>query len=186
MPTIFVTDRRNLVHTLLTLAALALALTLAALFLIALASPAANAQAVRHASHAKPADGPADKAADRAADAPLYTDYRGVRLGATAEEVRAKLCKAVSESDQEDFHVVSETETAQVFYDAARKVRAVTVSYTSGGPTAEAVFGRPAETREDGSQHLKVNYERAGYWVAYTRTAGDSPVVMIVMQANRR
>lgn len=165
------TDRRNLIHTLLSLAALALAF--AAFFLVALASPAGRAQALRPAGFAK-------------ADEPAYADYRGVRLGATADEVRAKLCKAVSETNEEDFHVVSETETAQVYYDAALKVRAVVVMYTSGGPTPEAVLGRAAETRADGSQHLKISYERAGYWIAYTRTAGDAPVVTVAMQALRK
>jgi hypothetical protein len=166
----FVTERQNLAHTLVSLFILALALALAAFFLVWLASPAASAQQIKPAVMAK------------ADEAPVYAEYRGVRLGATAAEVRAKLCKAVSESAAEDFHVVSETETAQVFYDAAGKVRALVVMYTSGGPTAEAVLGRAAEAREDGSTHLKVTYERAGYWVSYTRTAGDSPVVTIAMQ----
>ena len=167
------TDRRNLVHTLLSLAVFALALALAAFFIVALASPAGRAQTLKPAAFAK-------------ADEPVYTDYRGVRLGATAEDVRGRLCKAVSETKDEDFHVVSETETAQVYYDEALKVRAVVVMYTAGGPTPEAVLGRAAETRADGSQHLKITYERAGYWVAYTRTAGDAPVVTIAMQALRK
>ena len=161
----------NFIHTLLSLAAVALALALAAYFVVALASPAARAQVLRPAALSK------------TADEPVYTDYKGVRLGTTADEVRAKLCKAVSETNEEDFHVVSETETAQVYYDASRKVRALVVMYTAGGPTAEAVLGRAAETRPDGSQHLKISYERAGYWVAYTRTAGDAPTVTVAMQA---
>lgn len=168
-----VTDRRNIIHTLLSLVVFALALVFAALFLVALAGPAGRAQDIRPAGLSK-------------TDEPVYTDYRGVRLGATAEEVRSRLCKAVSETDAEDFHVVSDAETAQVYYDSARKVRAVVVMYTGGGPAPEAVLGRAAETRADGSQHLKISYERAGYWVSYTRTAGDSPVVTIAMQALRK
>ena len=167
------TDRRNLLHTLLSLAVIALALALTVFFLIALASPMARAQVLRPAGLTKP-------------DEPFYTDYKGVRLGTTAEEVRAKLCKAVSEAEEGDFHVVSESETAQIFYDAGRKVRAVVVTYTAGGPTPEAVLGRAAETKEGGSQHLKVSYERAGYWVSYTRTAGDAPVVTVAMQSLRK
>jgi hypothetical protein len=167
------TDRRHLVHTLLSLAVFALALALAVLFLVELASPTGRAQEVRPAARAK-------------ADDPVYTDYKGVRLGAAAEEVRAKLCKAVSETNEEDFHVVSDSETAQIFYDEGRKVRALVVMYTAGGPTPESVLGRAAEVKADGSQHLKVSYERAGYWVAYTRTAGDTPVVTVAMQAMKK
>ena len=167
------TDRRNLIHTLISLAALALALALAAFFLVALAGTAGRAQVLRPAALSKE-------------DGPVYAEYRGVRLGSTAEEVRSRLCKAVSETNAEDFHVVSETETAQVYYDASRRVRAVVVMYTADGPAPESVLGRPAEAKEDGSQHLKINYERAGYWVSYTRTAGETPVVTVAMQSLRK
>jgi hypothetical protein len=44
-------------------------------------------------------------------------------------------------------------------------------------PAPERPRGRP-----DGSLYKMVTYPRAGYWVAYSRTTGDSPMVMIAMQ----
>lgn len=157
-------DRRNLVHTLL---------ALAALFLIAPAPAAARAQAVRPAALSKAEDNPA------------YAEYKGVRLWMTADEVRTKLGEPASKGDDSDCYTFSESEMAQIFYDAAHKVRAVVVSYLSGGPQPEQVLGRAVEAKPDGSQHLMIRYERAGYWVAYTRTAGESPIVTVTMQATR-
>jgi hypothetical protein len=42
---------------------------------------------------------------------PLYTEYRGVRLGMTAEEARAKLGVPTMKSDELDFYVLSANET---------------------------------------------------------------------------
>lgn len=38
---------------------------------------------------------------------PLYAEYRGVRLGMTAVEVRAKLGEPALKSDEQDFYVLS-------------------------------------------------------------------------------
>src|SRR3569832_791148 len=51
---------------------------------------------------------------------PLYREYRGERLGMTAAEVRAKLGEPAMKSDEQDFFVISASETAQVAYYAAQ------------------------------------------------------------------
>ena len=38
------------------------------------------------------------------------------------------------------------------------------------------------EAKPDGSLHRKVDYPKAGFWVAYSRTQGDAPMVSITMQ----
>ena len=43
-------------------------------------------------------------------------------------------------------------------------------------------FGGPVEVKPDGSIYKVVKYERAGYYVAYSRDAGDAPLVTVVMQ----
>jgi hypothetical protein len=50
---------------------------------------------------------------------PLYREYRGVRLGMTAAEVRTKLGEPAFKSDEQDFFVISTNETAQIAYNAA-------------------------------------------------------------------
>lgn len=60
----------------------------------------------------------------------LYRDYRGVRLGMTAIEVRATLGEPAMKSNEQDFYVLSPNETAQVAYDATQKVVTISTDYT--------------------------------------------------------
>ena len=116
---------------------------------------------------------------------PRYREYRGVRLGMTAAEVQAALGTPKESEGRQEFYALSDTEMAQVFYDARRIVWGVTVSYLAGHsrtPTPEQIFGGPVEVKPDGSIYKMVKYERAGYYVAYSRDAGDAPFVTVVMQ----
>lgn len=115
---------------------------------------------------------------------PLLREYRGVRLGMSAEEARSKLGAPADKSDRQDFYTVSETESAQIFYDDARRVRAVSAHYAEGAaaPAPKSIFGVEVERSADGSVYKLVNYRRAGYWVSYSRSAGDRPVVSVSMQ----
>ncbi|HYH87557.1 MAG TPA: hypothetical protein VEX60_19030 [Pyrinomonadaceae bacterium] len=118
-------------------------------------------------------------------DEPLLREYRGVRLGMTIEEARIKLGVPADKSDQQDFYIFSETESAQIFYDASRKVLAVSAQYAGDGagtPNAKSILGTDVQAREDGSVYKIVKYERAGYWVSYSRTAGDIPIVTVSMK----
>jgi outer membrane protein assembly factor BamE (lipoprotein component of BamABCDE complex) len=116
---------------------------------------------------------------------PLMREYKGVRIGMPAEEARKKLGEPSETAGRQDFFVISNSESAQVFYDAQRKVLAVSVNYLgdiSGAPSPEKVFGSPAEAKPDGSVYKMVRYQRAGYFVVYTRTSGDDPLVNVTMQ----
>ena len=116
---------------------------------------------------------------------PRYREYRGVRLGMTAAEVKAALGVPKDSDGRQEFFVFSDAETAQVFYDAQHRVWAVTVNYLgeqSGAPTPEQVFGVPAEVKPDGSVYKMVKYAGAGYYVAYSRDGGEAPLVSVVMQ----
>ena len=114
---------------------------------------------------------------------PRYREYRGVRLGLTADEVHSALGTPKDSDARQEFFAVSDEEMAQVFYDARRTVWAVNVSYLGGKvPTPEQLFGAPVEAKPDGSVYKMVKYERAGYLVAYSRDAGDAPLVTVVMQ----
>lgn len=117
-------------------------------------------------------------------DAPTYQEYKGVRIGMSADEARKRLGNPTDKGDQQDFYVLSESETAQVFYDAQKKVVAVATVYMGaqgGAPGPQAVVGE-IEPRADGSLFKRVDYPKAGFWVSYSRTSGDSPVISITMQ----
>jgi hypothetical protein len=115
---------------------------------------------------------------------PLYREYKGVSLGMSVDEVRGKLGKPEEKFDEFDIFALSDTERARVYYDREKKARAVSVTYvgTAGAPKPADVLGTEVESKEDGSIHKMVTYPEAGYWVSYSRTAGESPLVMITMQ----
>lgn len=120
---------------------------------------------------------------DKKADKPLYIDYRGVRLGMEAGEVRKKLGDPKDKGDVQDFYMFSEKETAQVFYDKG-KVMAVSVNYLGdkSAPLPKIVLGIDVEAKPDGGIFKLVRYPDAGYWVSYNRTGGDDPLVTVTMQ----
>ena len=115
---------------------------------------------------------------------PLYTEYKGVRLGMTAQDVRTKLGNPTFMDKELGYFVVSETETVQIAYDAAGKVKIISVDYQkgTGAPEPRAVVGAELETRENGSLYKVVYYENQGFWVSYGRTAGPVIIVSITIQ----
>jgi hypothetical protein len=117
--------------------------------------------------------------------APVYKDFMGVTLGMSASDVREKLGHLKDKGERQDFFVFSESRTAQVVYDEQGKAITISVDYISNSPdapTAESVLGEAVQAKPDGSIfHLK-RYPEAGYWVAYSRTAGDNPIVTVTMQ----
>src|SRR5687767_6208469 len=66
-----------------------------------------------------------------ATNLPVFTDYRGVRIGMTAEEVRSKL-EGLKKGDDQDFLVFSERESAQIYYNSEGKVTAISIDYFGG------------------------------------------------------
>lgn len=119
---------------------------------------------------------------------PLLRDYKGVAIGMTAEDARRRLGEPADKGDRQDFYNFSETESAQIFYDATGKVVAISAHYLGevAAPDSKAVFGAEAERRADGSIYKLVKYTRAGYWVSYNRTAGDQPLITISLKRDVR
>src|SRR5919106_6142479 len=119
-----------------------------------------------------------------ATNLPVFTEYRGIRIGMTAEEVRSKL-DGLKKDDGQDFLVFSERESAQIFYNSEGKVTAISIDYfgdNSNAPAPDVVLGAALEAKADGSMYQLNRYPDAGYWVSYNRTAGDKPIVTITMQ----
>ena len=115
---------------------------------------------------------------------PLYREYRGVTLGMSAAEVRGKLGKPEEKSDEMDFFVFSDRERARVYYTdgKASAVIATYIGKDAAAPAPAAVLGAEIEAKPDGSMYQMTPYPQVGYWVAYSRTPGDAPLVMITMQ----
>ena len=116
---------------------------------------------------------------------PFIRDYRGVQIGMTADAARQKLGAPTNMGDTQDVYVFSEKETAQVFYDGAKTVTAISVDYVgevSGAPDCKAVLGTQLEHKADGSVYKMIRYPKHGYWVSYNRTAGEAPIVTVTIQ----
>ena len=116
---------------------------------------------------------------------PVFREYRGVQIGMPVDEARKKLGNPKDKSDEQDFYIFSERETAQIMYDKAHKVSVLSVDFMAGAegvPTAKTVIGADLEAKPDGSMYKMIRYTKAGFWVSYSRTAGDSPMVSITIQ----
>jgi outer membrane protein assembly factor BamE (lipoprotein component of BamABCDE complex) len=116
---------------------------------------------------------------------PLYREYRGVRLGMTAAEVRAKLGEPTSKSDEQDFYIFPTSETAQFAYNAAQKVTVISADYSgNGAPDYRSVLGEVMlEQKADGSVFRMMMYDSERFWVSYYKSAATVPIVTITIGA---
>ena len=119
-------------------------------------------------------------------DGPVFQEYRGVQIGWLADDVRKKLGDPAAKGDEQDYYVFGEKERAQILYDKkTRMVTTISVDFNSDAPdvlTPQQVLGADFETKADGSKHKLVRYPKAGFWVSYSRTAGDTPIITITLQ----
>ena len=166
-----------------------IAILLTTLFLLvslsATGQELANSQSTQTAVARKTNPAELKDSSASATNAPVYKDFMGVTLGMKAEEVRAKLGNPKHKGERQDFFVFSESQSAQVVYDGQGKVITISVDYVNQGETApspESVLGELVQAKPDGSMHLLKRYPEAGYWVAYSRTAGDNPTVTVTLQ----
>ena len=123
-------------------------------------------------------------AATPAVQQPLFTEYKGVKLGMSAQEVRAKLGNPVLKDDAMDYFIFNDGVTAQFVYDKTSAVRTISVDYAggTGAPEYRAVVGTELETRPDGSAYKIVRYESLGFWVSYNRSTGPVITITITIQ----
>ncbi|HKP46139.1 MAG TPA: hypothetical protein VJT50_06025 [Pyrinomonadaceae bacterium] len=118
-------------------------------------------------------------------DSPTFHGYRGIELGMTADEVRKKLGEPKDKSDEQDFYVFGETETAQIVYDKTQKVVAISADFLTTDttvPTAKQVFGSEVEAKADGSVYKMLRFPKAGFWISYNRTSGNTPLTTVTLQ----
>ncbi len=116
---------------------------------------------------------------------PTFSDFRGVRIGMNADETRKKLGSPRDKSAEQDLYIYNDTQVVQVFYDKAGAVLAISIDYMNGAtgiPSAKEVLGTDTEVKSDGSMYKMMRYPKAGYWVSYSRTAGNEPTTTVTMQ----
>ena len=113
---------------------------------------------------------------------PIFSEYKGIRLGMTAKEVRAKLGEPTLKGDDQDLYMISQTETAQFVYDRRQKTKAISIDYTGGvgAPDPKTVVDGELEVSPRGHYKM-VRYNSLGFWVSFNRTAGPVVVVSITI-----
>ena len=113
---------------------------------------------------------------------PLYKEYRGVHLGMTAAETRAKLGEPAMKSDEQDFYVFSTNETAQIVY-TGQKVVTISTDYLGGvgAPDYKSVVSEALLQKPDGSWFRMTLYDSERFWVSYYKSASVTPVVTITI-----
>ena len=116
-----------------------------------------------------------------------YREYRGVRLGMSAPDARAKLGEPVLKSNEQDYYVLSPNEMTQIGYDSAGKVNMISTDYTGGvgAPDYRSVVGEGLLTRPDGSVFRMVIYDSEHFWVSYNKSAATVAVVTITIGVMR-
>jgi len=120
----------------------------------------------------------------KTADEPLFSEFKGVRIGTPTDEARKKLGNPSSKADDQDLYV-DDNQVVQVYYDKAKTVSAISIDFSSGAtgiPAPKDVIGGEPETKADGSAYKMVRYPKLGYWVSYSRTAGASPTITVTIQ----
>ena len=120
----------------------------------------------------------------KVSEEPLFSEFKGVRIGTTAEEARKKLGSPSSKADDQDLYV-DDTQIVQVYYDKTKTVSAISIDFSSGAtgiPAPKDVIGGEPDTKPDGSAYKMVRYPKHGYWVSYSRTAGASPTITVTIQ----
>jgi hypothetical protein len=117
---------------------------------------------------------------------PIFSEYKGIRLGMTAAEVRATLGEPTIKGDDQDYYVTAENEAVQVVYDAQLKTRAISIDYMGGvgAPEPKTIVGGELAV-SPGGFYRSVRYDNLGFWVSYNRTAGPVVMVSITIQKIR-
>lgn len=154
----------------------------AVLMLLVLLAMVESASSQTTASKFKPAE-----KSSQTLQIPAWQGYKGVTIGMPAADAKAKLGNPTSEDKEGFFYAFTDNETMQVILDSTQKVRLITVMFSNGNPNApafEKVFTKDvvAEPKADGSIYKMVRYTEAGYWVSYSRLAGDNPLITVTIQ----
>jgi hypothetical protein len=115
--------------------------------------------------------------------APVFKSYHGAWLGMTAEQVRDALGKPKEKGKDTDIFVLSNQESATVYYDENGTANAFVVQYRGAPdklPDADSVLGVNLRPNDDGSAFKRIPYPEAGYAVSYSLIPGKAPMVIVM------
>jgi hypothetical protein len=114
----------------------------------------------------------------------VFSAYKGVSLGMKADDARKLLGDPKDKSDAQDFYVISESETVQVYYEGS-VVSAISIDFAGdlkNAPSCKQVLGEDVPPKADGVIYKLIRFPKAGFWVSYSKTGGANPLVSITIQ----
>lgn len=118
---------------------------------------------------------------------PFVRDLKGISIGMSAGEVKEKLGKPKVSDKAGMYFEFAKGESGQIGLDAKKAVRTVALIFTdksSNTPSFADIFGPdiPSPEKKDGSIYKLIRYTDAGFWIAYSRSAGKKPLTTITMR----
>ena len=117
---------------------------------------------------------------------PIIKDFRNVSIGMPADGVKDAWGKPKIQDDDGYYYELSNSEIAQIRFDADGKVTVISVTFDkgTGAPTLKDVFGDGAspDTQDGEKVYKMVRYPDAGYWVAYYSGPGPKAKVTLTFQ----
>lgn len=118
---------------------------------------------------------------------PYVHDLRGISIGMEPDEVLEKLGKPRVSDNAGMLFSFSNKEMVQIGIGPKGKVRTIALIFeksTEDTPDLEDIFGPTAEAtvNEDGSVYKMVRYEKQGFWLAYNRSGGKTPMTTVTMR----
>jgi len=117
---------------------------------------------------------------------PLIDNYRNVKIGASADQVKEVLGKPKFKDDTGFVYDLSDAETLQITLAPDSTVTAIAAIFKNDGaaPQFSEIFGASAkpETRSDGSIYKMVRYPDAGYWISYYKGTGNDATIALTIQ----
>jgi hypothetical protein len=117
---------------------------------------------------------------------PTLKAFREVSIGMTAKSVRDAWGKPKVKDDDGYYYELSDSEIAQVRFDADQKVTVISITFDKGpgAPTLNDVFGIGAvpDTTDGEKLYKMVRYPDAGYWIAYYVGPGPKPKITLTFQ----
>src|SRR5580765_2242329 len=98
-------------------------------------------------------------------DDPVFSEFKGVRIGMPTEDARKKLGSPKDKSDEQDFYLFNDNQAVQVYYDkATKKVTAISIDFMNGAnpiPPAKEIIGSEIDSKADGSGYKMIRYPKA-------------------------
>jgi hypothetical protein len=139
--------------------------TFAALALLAATFTAAARQPAQDAA---PPTAPANAAANPPASVKVMRDYRGVKLGMKAEEVRAAMGKAELSQPDKDRFVIKGDDRLTVYYDngAVKAIHLYIVDPKNAPAWADVVGDAEIIEMEGGAKRARRDVPQEGFWVS--------------------